>query len=333
MNEITDPLFDWLNTPVPATLWHYTSLRGAQGIVSNREIFATDIRYLNDREEFIHVRKLAQGFVDSIPELCPNGWSQKRDLQGLLTHLIEESFLSPKKTQVFVACFSTAEDQLSQWRGYSGDSTGVSLGFDLKKLRPPSVLDTFVVFAPCVYEKNQKTKLVAHVLNRFIESGSAMWKEAGETAWAEDLMKRILERNPSATLPELKKEIFETAEEWRQQELQRMKVVLTRDLIFLAALLKDSSFKEEQEWRLVLPVFADSTPSIHPRQFRAGLASLIPYLKFPLTLERKEPVPLTELILGPGSEPQTASDAMRGFLTSQSIDVISKESHVPFQVR
>jgi hypothetical protein len=331
ISTTSDPLDDWLHTPIPATLWHYTSLKGAQGIVKNREIFATDIRCLNDREEFVHVRKPAQEFVDSLPELCPNGWSQKLYLQAMLTHLIQDSFLSSQKSQVFVASFSTAKDQLSQWRGYSGDTTGVCLGFDLKSLRPPDSLKKAVTFAPCVYAAADKKMLVAHAMTKFIQMGSAMWKEAGDPVWAAETMKKLSEQKPSLSPVELSEEIKTTAAEWRQMELKRMTAILSFDLFRLAALLKDSSFVEEKEWRLVLPVMADSTPIVHPIEFRVGATSLVPYIKFPLTVGRKDPVPLTEVILGPGSNPQTASDTMRGFLASESIDVIPKESGVPFR--
>ena len=34
-------------------LYHYTSLKGLRGILSTRQIWATDILYLNDSAEFI----------------------------------------------------------------------------------------------------------------------------------------------------------------------------------------------------------------------------------------------------------------------------------------
>ncbi|HEY4354683.1 MAG TPA: DUF2971 domain-containing protein [Acidobacteriaceae bacterium] len=333
MSTTADPLEAWLNTPVPATLWHYTSLRGAQGIITNREIFATDVRCLNDREEFVHIRKLVQEFVDSIPDLCPNGWSQKTHLQVLLDHLIAGSFLSSRKTQVFVASFSTAEDQLSQWRGYSGDTTGVSLGFDLKSFRLPAARLSAVTFAPCVYADVDKKRLIAHAMGKFIESGSALWKEAGDPVFLSETIQKLMEQNPHLSFDEAAEQVKQTTTEWQKQETHRVATVLAFDLFRLAALLKDSSFSEEQEWRLVLPVMSGSTPTVYPIHYRTGSTSLIPYIKFPLMPGRKDPVPLKAVILGPGSDTQTGVDSMRGFLASESIGLIPKESDVPFRPR
>ena len=57
--------------PIPKKLWHYTSLAGFQGIVTTRKIFATDTRFLNDREEFSHAYKIATEVVEANPELVP----------------------------------------------------------------------------------------------------------------------------------------------------------------------------------------------------------------------------------------------------------------------
>jgi hypothetical protein len=57
---VGDPVDSWLNAPIPKTLWHYTSIRGFHGIVTSKKIFATDVRYLNDREEFIYARKITE---------------------------------------------------------------------------------------------------------------------------------------------------------------------------------------------------------------------------------------------------------------------------------
>jgi hypothetical protein len=43
-----------LKTPVPDPLWHYTSMGAMHAILDRAEIYATDARFLNDREELIH---------------------------------------------------------------------------------------------------------------------------------------------------------------------------------------------------------------------------------------------------------------------------------------
>ncbi len=35
-------------------LWHYTNLSSLLGIIESKELWATDLRYLNDRTEFAY---------------------------------------------------------------------------------------------------------------------------------------------------------------------------------------------------------------------------------------------------------------------------------------
>jgi hypothetical protein len=101
-------------------------------------------------------------------------------------------------------------------------------------------------------------------------------------------------------------------------------------LVKLAGLLEDSSFEEEKEWRLVLP---ESTSKMFPRYpllFRPGSTALIPYIAFRFSEDGT--VPLLDLILGPGTAPSPAAiDSARSFLLSEGINVIPRESRVPFR--
>jgi len=47
-----------INKAIPKTLWHYTSFNALVGIVTSKKIWATEYRFLNDREEFLHAKSL-----------------------------------------------------------------------------------------------------------------------------------------------------------------------------------------------------------------------------------------------------------------------------------
>ena len=101
------------------------------------------------------------------------------------------------------------------------------------------------------------------------------------------------------------------------------------DLLTLCALLKHSAFKEESEWRLVLPMHGGTIPKFGKRQFRAGSSTLIPYMEFNLT--ESGPMPLTDVMLGPGSEPETSVEAAHSFLLTEKSNVIPQMSKAPFR--
>ncbi len=133
---MSNPIDQLLNRPIPEKLWHYTSIQGFQAIVASKSIWATDLRFLNDREEFIHTRNIANKVVAAASELDANGFLNREFLAKAVTSAFDSGPLP--NSQVFVASFSASEDQLGQWRGYSHGSSGVSLAFDLKAFRPPT---------------------------------------------------------------------------------------------------------------------------------------------------------------------------------------------------
>jgi len=87
-------------------IYHYTSQRGLLGILRRKAIWATEIRYLNDAEEYRYAfsklrERLREGQYD--PEFV-----------DAITHAAD--FLH--NYSIFVASFSRQGDMLSQWRAY-----------------------------------------------------------------------------------------------------------------------------------------------------------------------------------------------------------------------
>jgi len=229
-------------------------------------------------------------------------------------------------SQVFVASFSAAEDQLGQWRGYSYGSSGVSLGFDAKAFRPPPDIGTLVSFAPCVYDPLKKEQLVLHALHHFKEEVGDYWEKAFKAACDLDPTKleskdkgrvvlEFLEANPGKKAP---------------SENLRAAVLKTRmDFMQIAALLKNSSFEEENEWRLVLPILIDQpAPPKNPPRFRVGKTALIPYIAHPFPINA--PLPIVDVILGPGSDEDSVFAAQR-FLKYEGINLTPRLSKVPYR--
>ena len=99
-------------------VWHYTSPDVLVKLL-NDEIYATHYRFLNDDEEISYALKVCLDFF------------QNR-LQGFDIDLFIKMML---KQDVFVMCFSTAKDSLSQWRAYtSNQKGGFAIGFSKNKL-------------------------------------------------------------------------------------------------------------------------------------------------------------------------------------------------------
>jgi hypothetical protein len=312
-----------LNRPIPPKLWHYTSIEGFQGIVASKSIWATDVRFLNDREEFVHSRKVADEVVATSPELDSEGFPFREFLEKGVKLAFESKPLA--SSQIYVASFSASPDQLGQWRGYSHGSTGVSLAFDLRSVRPPAELGSLVSFAPCVYQFPDKGVLVLEALEHFMVEVTGSRKKAFEAA---------CQLNPEMRTSDDKEKVvskyFEDHPEQRPliDELKTASIKTFIDFMKIVALLKDSSFIEEDEWRLVLPMLVEQVGTAkNPPRFRVGKTTLIPYVAQPFV---PAGLPLVDVVLGPGSDENSVSAAER-FLTSHGLNLKPRLSKVPYR--
>jgi hypothetical protein len=314
---------DLLSRPIPEKLWHYTSIEGFEGIVTSKTVFATDLRFLNDREEFVHTRAVAKKIVDGTPEFDASGFRNRYYVDKAVSIAFDTGPLT--NLEVFVASFSAAEDQLGQWRGYSHGSSGVSLAFDLKSFRPPVHGGSLVTFAPCVYDSVKKEELMLEAIRHFKDEALGYREKAFHEA---------CELNPENSTLDKEKVVTEflAANPMRRGSDQFLldAIIKTRvDCLQIAALLKNAAFEEENEWRLVLPVLLDhSTTLKNPPKFRVGKTTLIPYIAHPFPTAAA--LPIVDVILGPGSDENSIFAAQR-FLKSHGIDLTPRLSKVPYR--
>ena len=312
---VSNPITELLNEPIPEKLWHYTSIEGFHAIVKIKRMWATDARFLNDREELIHVNKIADEVVSAAPLLDVTGFPNKEWLS-------KAHRLAPLRgLQVFVACFTAAEDQLSQWRAYSHESSGVSLAFDLRSVRPPEEVGSTVGFAPCIYGPPERKKLlVIEALRHFIVAVGDYYKTVYEIACRQDPAKRSLSDKAQVV-----KEFLDPNPTEKQLPESYVRAVAQTRVNYLqvAALSKNPS---RGRWRLVLPMFSEPIPAPeNPPQFRAGKTTLIPYVAHPTSK-----FPLVDVILGPGSDEISVSAAQR-FLKSEGLNIKPHLSQVPYR--
>jgi hypothetical protein len=316
-----DAVMAHLAKPIPETLWHYTSFAGFQGIISSKTIWATEYRFLNDSEEFAHARTLVEKLVEEIPEFTGLQFPARTTVRSAINIAFNTGFLDADRFSLMVASFSEVGDQLSQWRGYAGSSTGISVGVDLRHLRPPSALQTTVALAPCLYAEVEKRDLLEAILKHCWDKLEGAWNSTVTSG-----VTNIDRADPNAVwnhVNEHSKEILTNVAEAHTS--------LQWDLLRLAPLLKNESFSEEREWRLTLPREAIRLPSKHPLKFRYLYDTLVPYIAYPLLLPNQEgPILCREVIIGPGGHP-AAEIGVNMFLLSEQIPIAASRSTVPYR--
>jgi hypothetical protein len=95
-----------------------------------------------------------------------------------------------------------------------------------------------------------------------------------------------------------------------------------------APILKDKSFSEEREWRII------SRPLMCTRErfgFRPGTSMLIPYYRVPISFSDQK-VRLDEVVVGPTPHVEEARLAVWGFLVRQELEEVPvNSSAVPYR--
>jgi hypothetical protein len=275
-----------LTTPIPEVLWHYTSLDALKGIVEFKKIWASDIRFLNDSEEYRHAVDLLREEVDAIDD------GHLRELTAdLIVEEFRTGFLSSTSMPLFVASFSAAKDLLSQWRAYTEVTKGVSLGFDLREIRPET--QHLVIFAPCVYDEQRKRALIRSALQELMKCVRDI-RDAVAASF------QISQRFPAEVWEKLTPNMADNEISKMSGDFGRAAKRAIYNLVPVMSLLKHPSFAEEQEWRLVIHANPEKLGPSSDKKIRVGKASLIPYIDFDLPRDKNANLPtLTELLIGP----------------------------------
>ena len=279
MQEI-DTLTETLFADTPkGLLYHYTTLNGLLGIVRSRTLWATDIRYMNDSAELKHSADLIR---QEVQERITRG-SCKADLLGQFTDWISHRITNGH--MLFGASFRSHGNLLSQWRGYSAHGKGVSLGFSADHILRCAQRQQFQI-GKCIYEPAIQRNLIRQVVD----------------AVEAHVEKHVSGNTSRQQLSVIYQDVFENIEV---------------DLLRIAAIVKHPSFREEEEWRIVSPVFSDCSNS--PVLFREANAMLVPYMEFDLQLETGCPLLLDHLYLGPTSNINIFMNSLEMFLKQNGI--------------
>jgi len=193
---------------------------------------------------------------------------------------------------VCVCSFSEERDSLSQWRAYGSVSSGIAIGFSGAFLAAVATLKEWYL-VPCIYEPEEQRCLVEALVQEVYDQ-NLEWTKANAPE-LEDLP-------PGGNL---------------NAYLHRY-----------APILKDYSFRDEREWRLISRPLSCRSEAF---SFREGTSMLIPYYKFPL-LDSEGHFKLHEVVVGPTPHPKQSEMSTRSFLVKNfQRDVPVVPSKVPYR--
>jgi hypothetical protein len=300
----------WVEENVPDVVWHYTSADGLLGILKDGEIFASDLRFLNDKTENAKMLQLIGERLDErvvcgthdefVVECVKNALADTKadaveHLPALLAADIvklQELLRKDAARQVFVSCFSAEKDSLSQWRAYSGGN-GYCIGFST---------DVLSGLAHKTVEDHAKAKLRGEPLCRF------------------EVMRYVPDDNREAVDSLINAML---AHKWAFPAFSGWPTIVLEQF---APFVKDESFREEKEWRLAYTVFLPKRLEI---EFRRGRSHLIPFVR--VKLRERSPTFIQEIMVGPGPSSDLDMLALQNMVHAKDLPIKITKSAIPFR--
>jgi hypothetical protein len=243
----------------PNKLCHYTGVGALKGIVNEEAIWATQSLYLNDYKELKHA---AQILSNQLWHYEISEDNDKIDFALGFKELLDH--IDTYAERVYIASFSSNENQLSQWRGYTPANKGVSITFNIEVIQRLVDENSDFFIVPCQYNKDETEKNIENTLHNIFK--------------------------------EFKNEIKKNC----VKELRTFVFSKLSDLLLIFASIKTCDFVEENEWRLI--IIKPPKYSGDDLNFRESNSMLIPYIKVKLNPNSEERL-FTFVLVGP-SQPQ-----------------------------
>lgn len=127
-------------------LYHYTDATAIKSMLENGKIWLSDIRYLNDHNEYKDGESTIKTIFDQKGASLPPADATK------IAQNLDSTLSLSKSSYTFICSLSKGEDLLSQWRGYCPKSGGYALEFEIAKHQ-----DFGVPLHDCIYDTPTKT--------------------------------------------------------------------------------------------------------------------------------------------------------------------------------
>ncbi len=183
----------------PRILYHYTTQEGLLGIIKRRCLWTTNIFYLNDSTEFNYALELARADLKERLSGRAAHNEQKQFYEDALMTLDGVAHSLPEAFSLHVGSFSANGDSLSQWRAYTQNGIGFSLGFDEAYLQSLAKSQKYELIE-CEYDEIGHKRAISVLIDKSAES----------TERELDLFIELLRHSPRLKHPK-----FEEEKEWR----------------------------------------------------------------------------------------------------------------------
>jgi hypothetical protein len=280
-------------------LYQYTSAAGLQGILESETMWFTDYRHLNDPSEVRHGMERAHEVFEAAQEGADGR-------AGLFLRCAADLFSRDNLATLdfFVACFSSARDDLGQWRAYGDNGRGVAIGF------APEMFAAKPAEPGLAPEKHAFVGRVRYKPEEIMERSRRAIAQAADVFLAASDENRELMRDGGVGWPFM-------------QDLGRL--LIAEQLIWHALTSKHHAYEHEREVRMLMMGSGPMLKAATKTRMRGG-AEFVPYIALPWPA--RQPRNITEIVAGPAA---TRDVAARLLATSGLPDVAVNSSGIPYR--
>jgi hypothetical protein len=286
---------------VKQPLYHYTNGAGLKGIFDSSQLWFTDYRHLNDPSEIYHGIAVARdAFRDAKSGADPR--------VGLFLDWAADLFSDENMKgdlAFFVASFSRARDDLSQWRAYADNGRGFAIGF-----------------APRMFDIREEISASPDE-NAFL--GSVLYdpaQVASRNRLAIDQAATIFDNTVRAQ-PALMRDKSIGKPFIRELCLH----LIASPLIWNALTSKHPAYTHEQEVRLLIMGMSEHLAPVIKTRVRGS--EIVPYIAQPWKI--RDPAALAEIVVGPAADLE-AEDTIRSLLAAYGVTGVEiRRSGIPYR--
>ena len=256
-------------TELTRPLYHFTDMDGLKGILQTRSLWASLAMALEDISEIKYALECSKRIIEHSKASSDSSFFD--EIIPLL-NLENSRIIDTLGMKTYIVSLRSNVDASAHWEKYGRAGKGFAIAFALKHLVIPGVLPLPVLYDPAAQD---------NLIHEFIESNMKLFCELKQKCPRQELL--LL----------------------RQRAIQ----FTAFGLWTLAPVIKNSSYIDEQEWRLIV-VDLDHVQV----QYGKGLSNEVRVRRYnnrniPYKLLKYDALPIVGLELGPNTE-VTENDAI-----------------------
>ena len=178
---------------VPEIVYHYCSVDTFYKIITNHELWLTDVSKSNDYKELVLI-------FDELEKLLAPNVDQIVSQSFVPLSMYSEFFKEFRKLNLMyhVCCFSEDRDSLSQWAMYAKNATGIAIGFKTRSFISLHNYNENIDFNPISYSIDSAIIDIKRKINSFVdiytndpESNNYSWYKKFISYFIDELLKII----------------------------------------------------------------------------------------------------------------------------------------------